>query len=93
MSQPRTLGHLVRPLGQVLEVFTTEKDGEVVLQWFDVDQVGDATPQTGERLTLHLHELRDLVATLGDAMGSAEEAGLSLDPPPPPPLPSFGGPR
>lgn len=89
---PYTLAQMSRPFGQLLDIaLTGEKEGEVSLQWLNVDLVGDSTPQKGERITFHLSEVRSLVDALEVAMETATEVGLSLDPPPPPKLPLFGG--
>lgn len=89
----RTLAQMAGPHGQLLEVVLTGKEGEVALQWLDVDLEGDSTPQRGQRIALHLSQLRGLVATLERSMETATEEGLSLEPPPIPPPPVFGGPQ
>ena len=62
---PLTLASMTRPFGQLLEVILTGRGkDEVILQWSDVDLVGDATPQRGERITFHLSELPELIQAL-----------------------------
>jgi hypothetical protein len=71
---PSLLAMFTRPFGQILEVSSGEVPGQVALQWSDVDLVGDATPQRGERITFHLSELPDLIKALERAQET--HAGL-----------------